>query len=169
MPRIPNKLTEISRRDTWKHARFVLTEPRHEKPVFGVFDLVTHKPACAVTEASYKLEISDIETRDIILSRQRTTKALIRLRGCAGWSAPLLFAYGKNRFSHDVFQLFEVILFVLVIIIINNGSVLWCIFFLFSFFRSFLKDIVNVERGNYDSLNRKDEERIKKVVKDFYI
>ena len=44
------------------------------------------------------LEISDIETRGIILSRQRTTKALI----CAGWSAPLLFAYGKNRFSHDV-------------------------------------------------------------------
>ena len=27
---------------------------------------------------------------------------LIRLRGCAGWSAPLLFAYGINRFSHDV-------------------------------------------------------------------
>ena len=32
-------------------------------------------------------------SRDIILSKQRTTKALIRLRGCAGWSAPLLFAY----------------------------------------------------------------------------
>ena len=31
--------------------------------------------------------------RDITLSRQRTTKGLIRLRGCAGWSAPLLFAY----------------------------------------------------------------------------
>ena len=41
----------------------------------------------------------------IILSRQRTTKALIRLRGCAGWSAPLLFAYGINRFSHDVAQM----------------------------------------------------------------
>ena len=26
---------------------------------------------------------------------------LIRLRGCAGWSAPLLFAYGINRFCHD--------------------------------------------------------------------
>ena len=32
-------------------------------------------------------------SKDIILSKQRTTKALIRLRGCAGWSAPLLFAY----------------------------------------------------------------------------
>ena len=28
------------------------------------------------------------------------TKVQIRLRGCAGWSAPLWFAYGINRFSH---------------------------------------------------------------------
>ena len=40
------------------------------------------------------------KTRGIILSWQRTTKALIRLRGCAGWSAPLLFAYGiRHIFS----------------------------------------------------------------------
>ena len=37
----------------------------------------------------------------IILSRQRTTKVLIRLRRCADWSAPLLFSYGISRFSHD--------------------------------------------------------------------
>ena len=43
-----------------------------------------------------------IETRGITLSRQPTTKALIRLRGCADSSAPLLVAYGINRFSHDV-------------------------------------------------------------------
>ena len=43
-----------------------------------------------------------IETRGIILSRQRTTKALTRLRGCAGWSARFLFPCGINRFSHDV-------------------------------------------------------------------
>ena len=30
-----------------------------------------------------------------LLSRQRTTKMLIRLRGSAGWSAPLLFTYAK--------------------------------------------------------------------------
>ena len=40
-----------------------------------------------------------------MLSRQRTTKALIRLRGCAGWSAPLLFAYDINRFSQEVAQM----------------------------------------------------------------
>ena len=33
-----------------------------------------------------------------MLSRQRTTKVLIRLRRYAGWSAPLLFSYGINRF-----------------------------------------------------------------------
>ena len=72
------------------------------KPVFGVCDQVRHKPACAAIEARKRLKNSDMETRSIILSRQRTTKALVRLRGCAGWSAPLLFAYSINRFSHDV-------------------------------------------------------------------
>ena len=72
------------------------------KPVFGVYNQVRHKPAYAATDARWRLEIWDIETRGIILSRQRTTKALVRLRGCAGRSAPLLFAYGKSRFCHDV-------------------------------------------------------------------
>ena len=35
------------------------------------------------------------------------TKALTRLRGCAGWSSPLLFAYDRNRFSHDGAQLIQ--------------------------------------------------------------
>ena len=43
-------------------------------------------------------EILDLASIGIILSKQRTTKALIRLRGCAGCSASLLFAYGKTRF-----------------------------------------------------------------------
>ena len=30
---------------------------------------------------------------------------MIRLRGCAGWSASLLFAYGESRFCHDVAHL----------------------------------------------------------------
>ena len=64
------------------------------KPVFVVCDQVRHKLARTATEARWRFEISDIEFRGIVLSRQRTTKALIRLRGCAGWSAPLLFPYG---------------------------------------------------------------------------
>ena len=59
----------------------------------GVSNQARHKAACAATDASYSLEISAIESRDIILPKQRTTKALTRLRGCAGWSVPLLFAY----------------------------------------------------------------------------
>ena len=37
----------------------------------------------------------------IILSRERTTKALIRLRGCVGWSAPLIFECSYVRVSLD--------------------------------------------------------------------
>ena len=37
-----------------------------------------------------------------LLSRQQTTKTQIRLHGCAGWSASLLFTYDKNSLSHDV-------------------------------------------------------------------
>ena len=54
------------------------------KRVFRVCDLVRLKPACSATETSWSLEILDIETRGIILSEQRTTKVLIRLRECAG-------------------------------------------------------------------------------------
>ena len=44
-----------------------------------------------------------LESTGIILSRQRTTKVLIRLR----WSAPLLFAYGIRRYSHDAAHLIK--------------------------------------------------------------
>ena len=54
------------------------------KPVFGVSDQVRLKQGCSASEASKSLEISDLASRGIILSRQRTIKALIRLRGCAG-------------------------------------------------------------------------------------
>ena len=60
------------------------------KPLFGVCDQVRLKPACLATEADKSLQISDLASKCNILSRQRTTKA------------PLLFAYGKNRFFHDV-------------------------------------------------------------------
>ena len=56
----------------------------------------TNRPAQPQKLAS--LEISAIESRDIILSKQRTTKVLISMCGCAGWSAPLLFAYDMTHF-----------------------------------------------------------------------
>ena len=70
------------------------------KPVFRVGDQGRLKLAYTATEARQGLEILDIASIDITLSKQWTTKAVIRLHRCAGSSAPSLFAYGKNRFSH---------------------------------------------------------------------
>ena len=36
----------------------------------------------------------------ILSKKKRITNALVSLRGCAGWSAPLLFATPEDRFSH---------------------------------------------------------------------
>ena len=71
------------------------------KPVRGS-NQVRLKPNCSAAETSLRLAISAIARRGIILSRQQTTKVLIRLCRCAGWPAPLLFVYGINRFSHDM-------------------------------------------------------------------
>ena len=35
----------------------------------------------------------------MLLSKKRIIKVLIRLRGCVGWSAPVLFANPEDRFS----------------------------------------------------------------------
>ena len=52
------------------------------KLVFEVFNQLRLKPACSADGTTAEgLEMSAIASRDIILSRQRTTKALIRLCG----------------------------------------------------------------------------------------
>ena len=58
------------------------------KPVFGVFDKARLKPVSL-----------DAESLDMILSNERKTKALIRLCGCAGWSAPLLFTSPEDKYT----------------------------------------------------------------------
>ena len=67
------------------------------KPVFGVSDRASLKVVSSATEISLKNEISLVASLDMILLKKRTTKALIRLRGCAGWSAPLLFANPRRQ------------------------------------------------------------------------
>ena len=62
------------------------------KPVFGLSDKASFKPVSSTTETSYKIEISSVGSQLMILSKKWIIKALIRLRGCAGWSAPLLLA-----------------------------------------------------------------------------
>ena len=49
------------------------------KPVYGVCDQVRLKPACTATETSQGLEILDLTSTCVIVSKQRTTKVLIRL------------------------------------------------------------------------------------------
>ena len=54
------------------------------KPVFRVSDKARLKPVSSATETGKKIENS-LEARiDMILSNKRITKALIRLRVCAG-------------------------------------------------------------------------------------
>ena len=67
------------------------------KPVFGVSAKASFKPVSSATETSKKTEISPVASLHIILSKKRITKALIRLRGCAGWSAPVLFANSRRQ------------------------------------------------------------------------
>ena len=43
------------------------------------------------------LKVRFVASLDAILSNKRITKALIRLRGCAVWSAPLLFAKHRRQ------------------------------------------------------------------------
>ena len=74
------------------------------KPVFGVSDEARLKPVSSATETSQKIELSFVASLDMVLSKKRITKAVIRLRGCAGWSAPVLFA-SPRRFSRVEAQL----------------------------------------------------------------
>ena len=46
----------------------MIYEPRHEKTNILVSDLVRHKPGCTATEDGLRLEISDLESRGIVLS-----------------------------------------------------------------------------------------------------
>ena len=72
------------------------TEPRHEKTNVLVSDLVRHKPGCSSTEDGLRLEISDLESRKIVLSKAKVTAKLI----CV-----FVFAYAKCWFSRDAAQI----------------------------------------------------------------
>ena len=61
------------------------------RPVFGVYEGLQDSNQPAQLHVAKKAEILSVASLSIILSRGRTTKALIRLRGCVGWSAPLIF------------------------------------------------------------------------------
>ena len=62
-----------------------------KKPVFRISDEERLNPISSATV---------VVSLDMILSKKQITKVLISLHRCAGWSAPLLFAYHEDRFSH---------------------------------------------------------------------
>ena len=83
--------------DRWLHMYF-LNGPCREKTCFkGVFEKARLKPVSSATETSKIIEISLEVSLYIILSSKRITKALISLRGSAGWSAPMLFANPRRQ------------------------------------------------------------------------
>ena len=71
--------------------------PDMRKPVFQVSDRVRFKPAYLSAETSKNIEILVAACIDMVLFNKLITKALIRPRVCAGWSAPLLFANPRRQ------------------------------------------------------------------------
>ena len=67
------------------------------KSVFVISDKAKFKPTCSTRETSWKIEIWLVASPDMILSNEPITKALIRLRWCAGWSVGLLFANPQRQ------------------------------------------------------------------------
>ena len=63
----------------------------------GCYDKECFKPVSYAKETSLKIEISPAASLHMILSKKQKKKALIRLRGCAGWSAPVLFTNPRRQ------------------------------------------------------------------------
>ena len=69
------------------------------KHVFGFCHQVNFIPAGTATEMRHTIEILHLGSLDVLLSRKRLAKALLRLHGCAGWSAASFYACNKVWFS----------------------------------------------------------------------
>ena len=80
--------------------------PRREKSCLCSYRQCGTQTSLLSHKRLAKKMIFYIEARlDIILTKKRMTKALISLRGCAGWSMPLLFANPEDRFPRVERQL----------------------------------------------------------------
>ena len=68
------------------------------KPVFGVSKKRVSNRSSELQRLARILKFAQASL-NMLLSNKRLTKALIRLRGCAGWSAPVLFANLQRQIS----------------------------------------------------------------------
>ena len=116
--------------------------PLREKTCrWGVRDLVRFIPFCQPTETSLTIKSLHIACTAIILSTKLTTMALNRLRGCAVWSVPFMFACKKKSvFSLDDSQLLSV----------DHLSRLTVVFIISPHELTTIKEIVGVEFLNFD-------------------
>ena len=67
------------------------------KTVLGVSEKTSFNQVSSATPTSFKIEILPVASSHMILSEKRITKVLIRLCGCAGWSAPVLFTNPQRQ------------------------------------------------------------------------
>ena len=84
------------------HAILVQLGLHATNPVFGISNKASFTPVSSATWTSQKIELWPVASLHMILSTKRIKKALIRLHGCAGWSAHVLFANPEDRFSRVV-------------------------------------------------------------------
>ena len=68
------------------------------KFIFGGFPTRSYQTSMLSYRDSENIAISHVASLDMIIIIQGITKALIRLRRSARWSAPLLFANPEDRF-----------------------------------------------------------------------
>ena len=71
-------------------------EPSRGKTNNVVSEQVRHKPACTITEKSWKLEISDLCRRGIVLSLVAETKALVSYCEADLRQAKFRLSHGSN-------------------------------------------------------------------------
>ena len=92
---------ELSRASKWSICVplcIIWNGPCRKKTCLGDFrQSETQKSVSSATETSYKIEITFETSLYMVLSKQRIIKALISLRGCAGWSAALLLANPRRQ------------------------------------------------------------------------
>ena len=79
------------------------------KPVYWFSDQVLHNLGCTAIEDGWRLEISDLDRRGIVLSIVAKTKALISCAVTAQLICVFVFAYAKSLFSHNKAQIMIVI------------------------------------------------------------
>ena len=79
LPKTSNEKKNNNNKTTAITASNIIRAASRENVSLNISDQVWLQPVCSATATSSSLEISDIKTKGIILSRQRTTKRMRRL------------------------------------------------------------------------------------------